>query len=149
MITTIKKVKPMFNNMVVTLNKYPTDLKTTGGIIDSTRAGSVKEYQTVVAVGPMVRGIEVGDIVYLFMSNTRNVRFKTQVVADNCKREDSEYWLEQAPTDITFRLKLVAEYSGDQLNESVLIKHGFKGGRSLQTPSYKNENLMDYIKSIF
>lgn len=25
---------------------------------------------------------EVGDIVYLFMSNTRNVRFKTQVVAD-------------------------------------------------------------------
>ena len=92
---------------------------------------------------------EVGDIVYLFMSNTRNVRFKTQVVADNCKREDSEYWLEQAPTDITFRLKLVAEYSGDQLNESVLIKYGFKGGRSLQTPSYKNENLMDYIKSIF
>ena len=65
MITTIKKVKPMFNNMVVTLNKYPTDLKTTGGIIDSTRAGSVKEYQTVVAVGPMVRGIEVGDIVYI------------------------------------------------------------------------------------
>ena len=92
---------------------------------------------------------EVGDIVYLFMSNTRNVRFKTQVVADNCQREDSEYWLEQAPADITFRLKLVAEYSGDQLNESVLIKHGFKGGRSLQTPSYKNENLMDYIKSIF
>lgn len=85
----------------------------------------------------------------MFMSNTRNVRFKTQVVADNCKREDSEYWLEQAPKDITFRLKLVAEYSGDQLNESVLIKHGFKGGRSLQTPSYKNENLMDYIKSIF
>ena len=65
MITTIKKVKPMFNNMVVTLNKYPADLKTTGGIIDSTRAGSVKEYQTVVAVGPMVRGIEVGDIVYI------------------------------------------------------------------------------------
>ena len=64
MITTIKKVRPMFNNMVVTLNKYPTDLTTNGGIIDSTRAGSVKEYQTVVAVGPMVRGIEVGDIVY-------------------------------------------------------------------------------------
>ena len=65
MITTIKKVRPMFNNMVVTLNKYPTDLTTNGGIIDSTRAGSVKEYQTVVAVGPMVRGIEVGDIVYV------------------------------------------------------------------------------------
>lgn len=65
MITTIKKVRPLFNNMVVTLNKYAKDLKTTGGIIDSTRAGSVKEYQTVVSVGPMVRGIEVGDIVYI------------------------------------------------------------------------------------
>lgn len=65
MVTIIKKVTPMFNNMVVTLNKYAKDLKTTGGIIDSTRAGSVKEYQTVVSVGPMVRGIEVGDMVYI------------------------------------------------------------------------------------
>ncbi len=55
----------MFNNMVVTLNKYPVDVRTAGGIIDSTKSGAVKEYQTVVAVGPMVRGIEVGDIVYI------------------------------------------------------------------------------------
>lgn len=55
----------MFNNMVVTLNKYPLDIKTVGGIIDSTKAGAVKEYQTVISVGPMVRGIEPGDIVYI------------------------------------------------------------------------------------
>ncbi len=65
MITTIKKVTPMFNGLVTTLNKYPLDLKTKGGIIDTTKAGAVKEYQTVVAVGPMVRGINVGDIVYI------------------------------------------------------------------------------------
>lgn len=55
----------MFNGLITTINKYPTDLKTTGGIIDTTRAGAVKEYQTVVAVGPSVRGIEVGDVVYI------------------------------------------------------------------------------------
>ena len=65
MVTIIKKVTPMFNNMVVTLNKYPLDMKTAGGLIDNTKAGAVKEYQTVVSVGPMVRGIEVGDIVYI------------------------------------------------------------------------------------
>lgn len=65
MITTIKKVIPTFDNLLVTLNKYPLDLKTRGGIIDNSRAGAVKEYQTVVAVGPMVRDIKVGDIVYI------------------------------------------------------------------------------------
>jgi co-chaperonin GroES (HSP10) len=65
MITIIKKVKPMFNNMVVTLDKYPSDIKTSGGVIDGTKAGSVKEYQKVIAVGQMVRGIEVGDTVFI------------------------------------------------------------------------------------
>lgn len=65
MITTIKKIKPMFNGLVVTLDKYSKDLKTVGGLIDTTKAGSVKEYQKVLAVGPLVRGIEVGDIVFI------------------------------------------------------------------------------------
>lgn len=65
MITTIKKIKPTFNGVVTTLNKYPVDLRTKGGLIDSTKSGSVKEYQTVVAVGPIVKGIEVGDVVYI------------------------------------------------------------------------------------
>lgn len=66
MITTIKKIKPMFNGLVTTINKYPADVKVKGTeLIDSTKAGSVKEYQTVVALGPMVRGIEVGDVVYI------------------------------------------------------------------------------------
>jgi hypothetical protein len=34
----------MFNGLVTTLNKYPLDLKTKGGIIDTTKAGAVKEY---------------------------------------------------------------------------------------------------------
>ena len=62
----IKKIKPMFNGVITTINKYKADVKVTGtSLIDSTKAGSVKEYQTVVAVGPMVRDIKVGDIVYI------------------------------------------------------------------------------------
>ena len=62
----IKKIKPMFNGVITTINKYKSDVKLTGtSLIDSTKAGSVKEYQTVVSVGPMVRDIKVGDIVYI------------------------------------------------------------------------------------
>ena len=62
----IKKIKPMLNGVITTINKYKADVKVTGtSLIDSTKAGSVKEYQTVVAVGPMVRDIKVGDIVYI------------------------------------------------------------------------------------
>lgn len=60
----IKAIKPNFNGVLVTCNKYPVDYNV-GGIIDSSKANTVKEYQTVVAVGPMVRGIEVGDVVFI------------------------------------------------------------------------------------
>lgn len=66
MITIIKSVKPMFDGLVTTLNKYPRDLKVPNStMIDTTKAGAIKDYQTVIAVGPAVRGIEVGDTVFI------------------------------------------------------------------------------------
>lgn len=66
MVVTIKKVKPMFNGIVTTLNRYGNDQKIKGtDLIDSTKVGAVKEYQTVVSIGPMVRGINVGDVVFI------------------------------------------------------------------------------------
>lgn len=66
MITTIKKVKPMFNMIVTTCNKYDSDVKLAGtNLLDNSKSNAVKEYQTVVAVGPTVRGIEVGDVVFI------------------------------------------------------------------------------------
>lgn len=91
----------------------------------------------------------IGDIVFLFMSNERCVRFKTVVTAENCKREDSQFWVEKAPNDITFRLELVKEYVGNNLFESDLVKHGFKGGRSLQHPMKENKDLLEYINGEF
>lgn len=59
----IKKIKPLFNAIVTTMNKYEED-ETYAGIITKNRAkGAVKEYQTVVAVGTSVRDIKEGDVV--------------------------------------------------------------------------------------
>ena len=60
----IKKIKPMFTSLITTMNKYEHDVKTVGGLIDTTRQqGGLKEYQTVLAVGDSVRDIKVGDLV--------------------------------------------------------------------------------------
>jgi hypothetical protein len=91
----------------------------------------------------------IGDVVYLFMSDERCVRFKMLVTAENCKREDSAFWVEAAPNDITYKLELIDEYTGTDLNESILCNHGFSGGKSLEIPNCNNIELINYIKSIF
>ena len=77
----------MFNNIVVTCNKYPNDVRI-GNLLDATKADTVKEYQTVVAVGPMVRGIEVGDIVFInprryAVKKHREGTLKDGIITDN------------------------------------------------------------------
>ena len=52
----------MANYLVTTKNEYTDEETKKGGLIVK-KEGTLKEYQTVVAVGPMVRGIQVGDIV--------------------------------------------------------------------------------------
>ena len=91
----------------------------------------------------------VGDVVYLFMSDERCVRFKMMVTAENCKREDQAYWVETPPNDITYKLELLEEYDGTELSEQELCKHGFKGARSLEIPSCNNVELINYIKYVF
>ena len=61
----IKKIKPMFNRVLTTCALYETAV-TNDGIIDSSKEeGGIKEYQTVVAVGPSVRNVKVGDLVVI------------------------------------------------------------------------------------
>ena len=91
----------------------------------------------------------IGDIVFLFMSDERCVRFKMVVTAENCKREDQAFWLVTPPDDITYKLELLEEYEGTMLSEQELFKHGFIGGKSLEVPNCNNTELIDYIKSTF
>lgn len=83
------KVKPLFNKIITTMNLYEEDQTTQGGIIDSRKSrGSLKEYQTVVAVGTMVKDIKVGDVVainptrYTTMKHD-NKSLKNGIIDDN------------------------------------------------------------------
>lgn len=59
----LNKIKPMFNRIVTTMNTYEKD-QYNGNLLDTTKQkGSLKEYQTVLAVGTTVRDIKVGDLV--------------------------------------------------------------------------------------
>lgn len=61
----IKKVRPMFNRIVTTMDKYETD-QYQGSLVDTQKQkGTIKEYQKVVAVGTTVRDIKVGDTVII------------------------------------------------------------------------------------
>ncbi len=54
----------MFNAIVTTMDMYTEDELKVGGIIDSSKIQmSIKEYQTVIAVGNTVKDIKVGDLV--------------------------------------------------------------------------------------
>lgn len=82
------KIKPMFNKIVTTMDVYECD-QTVGGIIDTRKTqGSLKEYQTVIAVGNTVRDIAVGDIVAINPSRYSVMKhedksLKNGVIGDN------------------------------------------------------------------
>ncbi|MCM1505238.1 MAG: hypothetical protein NC127_08585 [Muribaculum sp.] len=89
-----------------------------------------------------------GDIVYLFSSKERKIIFKTEVTCTEF-RKDGKYWIENPPMQLTWRLKAIQEYTGNNLDEESLKKHGFKGGGSLQHPICNNDELFHYIESQF
>lgn len=73
----------MFNQVITTMDKYSDDEMKTGSIIDVSKVNNpIKEYQKVVAVGPMVRNIEVGDIVMINPKRYGKVRHKEGSLKD-------------------------------------------------------------------
>lgn len=80
----ILKCRPMLNHILTTANVYEA-ADVTSGIIDDEQKleGRFKEYQTVVAVGPHVRDVQVGDLVLINPSAYCKPRHKTK--ADSIK----------------------------------------------------------------
>ena len=77
----------MANYLVTTKEEYTEDDVRKGGLITKI-IGSLKEYQKVVAIGPMIRGIQVGDLVCI--NPKRYAKYKHQpgslkdgVITDN------------------------------------------------------------------
>ena len=64
----IKSIKPLFTSIVTTGDKYEEDMYDEHGIIEAGK-GDLKTYQTVIAVGDMVRSIKVGDKVMVNVAN--------------------------------------------------------------------------------
>lgn len=91
---------------------------------------------------------EVGDIVYLYMSNEKSIRFKTEVVSENVSRGDAAYWVAEVHPKPTYKLALRKEYFGDALTEEKLMQHGYKRG-SLQRAICNNPRLFAYIEETF
>ena len=77
----IKKIKPLFTSVVTTMDKYEDDVMTSGLVTKT--AGTMKEYQTVMAVGSSVRDIKVGDIVCINPS-----RYAVKKYEDNSIKGD-------------------------------------------------------------
>ena len=55
----IKRIRPLFTKIVTTLERYEEDQTTKSGLVVAQKqAGSVKEYQRIVAVGSNSAGLK-------------------------------------------------------------------------------------------
>lgn len=84
----VKRIRPLFTKIVTTMDKYEED-QNAGLLVDVKKlAGTVKEFQKVVAVGNSSAGIKEGDIVcinparYAVMKHQKG-SMKDGVIDDN------------------------------------------------------------------
>lgn len=82
----IKKFTPLFTGLVTTMDKFSKDVYENG--ILTIKAGSIKEYQTVLSVGDSVRGIKPGDMVLIDPKHYAKMKhekgsLKDGIVTDN------------------------------------------------------------------
>lgn len=114
----------MFTQVVTTADEYTED-ELNGSIIDVSKTkGSIKEYQKVIAVGPSVKNIAVGDLVMInpiryAVKKHQAGSLKDGVVTDNpvVKYNIPIIELDHVPhlllqdTDISF---VISDYSDEQ-----------------------------------
>lgn len=84
----IKKIKPQFTTVITTLNVYEDNLVQDGIVVAP--KGALKLYQTVVAVGPSVRGIKEGDLVLLNLQNYMKMKHKNSSIAEKISEMEEE-----------------------------------------------------------
>lgn len=78
----IKKIKPLFNKILTTMDLYDNPM-TEDGIIDGSKEdGGIREYQTVLAVGPTVKCVKPGDLIVINPSRYQIVKHKEGSLKD-------------------------------------------------------------------
>ena len=119
----VKKIKPMFNMILTTMNKYEDDYKENGIINPTKSKGTLKEYQKVIAVGSSVRDIKVGDIVCINPKRYATMKHKDGSLKDGVIKDnpvvaynfdvillDGVEYLKLYDNDVDF---IVTEYEDD------------------------------------
>ena len=63
----VEKIIPVFDGIITTSNTYPQDILNDKGFIDPSKSGKLKEYQTIIAAGPVAenQGFKPGMKVFL------------------------------------------------------------------------------------
>lgn len=84
----IKKIKPPFTTVITTLNTYEEDLIVDGVV--RVPKGSLKRYQTVVAIGPNVRDVKEGDLVLLNVQNYAIQKYKNNSIKEDISEMEEE-----------------------------------------------------------
>lgn len=82
----IKKLKPLQDRILTTMNVYDFDIKE-GGIITKSK-GAVKEYQEVLAVGDFVKNIKPGDMVMITPDRYAVRKFKEDSIKNDLMKND-------------------------------------------------------------
>lgn len=84
----LKRIKPMFNRIITTMDTYEKD-QYNGSLIDSTKTkGSLKEYQKVISVGTTVRDIKEGDVVCIDPTRYMVTKHKDKSIQNNIVGDD-------------------------------------------------------------
>lgn len=85
---TIIKIKPMMNRIVTTADVYTQkECYSPSGLLLSDQVGKIKQIQKVIAVGPVVRNIEVGDYVFLDFTPFEQKKYSKDTLKHDMKDE--------------------------------------------------------------
>ena len=84
----VKAIKPQFTTVITTLDSYEEDLIVDGMV--KAPQGTVKLYQTVIAVGDAVRGIKVGDLVLVNFNRYIVQKYKENSIKNEMSNMESE-----------------------------------------------------------
>lgn len=101
----IKKIKPCANHVVTTMEMYTEEeVKGVAGLVDTSKLNTIKEYQTVIAVGPFVKDVKVGDLVRINPSRYIQILHKPGSLKDADKKvvKDEMYSAVDIPRELLF-----------------------------------------------
>ena len=106
----IKKIKPLFTTVITTGDKFEKDMVDNGIIV--AKAGDMKLWQKVIAIGPSVRGIEVGDMVMINADHFAIKKYNKNSVQND---------LDNNPV-LTYRFNWVTIEEGKEPKECLLLE---------------------------